>query len=198
MPALATIATMYQLLPASAKKALRKKVVDNIMGTPGKNDGLIDAALKKANQEFNGLSEKEVAERMKPYKKTVLQDAIYGSAMGASDLLKGAFDYKAVKDSLLGDALLSMSHIADSPGYVNPLTAAVAPTAAAYKAKGAGRQIAGDTAYNAIRDLANPIREGAERRLSTELLIRENPNAGFYDYNRHRSNIYNKGSGRNY
>lgn len=204
MAALATITALYGMLPKKAKKALRARLVGEIMGT-GNGDGLIDGVLKNASREINGPDaedkekhESEVQERLKPYRKTFGQDVMYGLTSAGADLAKGVFDYKAAKDSLLGDALLSMSHIADSPGYVNPLTAAVAPMVAAQKVKGIGNQIIGDTAHKTIHDIADPLREGAERRLSTELLIRENPNAGFYDYNRHRSNVYNKQSGRNY
>lgn len=204
MAALATITALYGMLPKKAKKALRTRLVGEIMGT-GNGDGLIDGVLKNASREINGPSEEDkkryeadVKERLKPYKKTFLQDALYGGASAGADVFKGVQDYRAVKDSLLGDALLAMSHIADSPGYVNPLTAAVAPMAAAQKVKSAGNQILGDTAHKAIHDIADTLREGAERRLSTELLIRENPNAGFYDYNRHRSNVYNNQRGRNY
>lgn len=197
MDALSTISSIYDMLPKKGKAALRAKLFSHLMGSNG-SDGLLDSLLGKADEQVNGISDKDVEERMKPYKKTILQDILYGGASAGADIFKGYKNYQATKESLLGDALLAMSHMTDSPGYSNPLTAAMAPVYAAQKIKGVGHQLTGDTAHKAIHDIADPLREGAERRLSTELLIRENPNAGFYDYNRHRSNIYNRGSGRNY
>lgn len=198
MASLTSLAAIYERLPKSAKKALQKKVAGYVMGTPGKDDGISGAMMKRASQEVGGLSEDEVKERLKPYKKSFKQDLGYGAASAAADLVKGVFDYKAIKNLTLGDALLAMSHIADSPGYVNPLTAAVSPAVAAQTVKGAKNKITGDTVHKMVHDIVEPLREGAERRLSTELLIRENPNAGFYDYNRHRSNVYNNQSRRNH
>lgn len=185
---------IYEALPAGAKKYIKNKIVGDLV----KDDGALSSPKlgslwnKSATTVDPVLDDKVVASRMKPYQKGLWKDVLYGVGSAAGDIIEGAGDVIGTRQSLLGDALSALSHVADSPGYVNPLNAAVAPISIGRKMSGYTAKKFGEVANTALHDVIDPLKKHRDLMRNAELLIRERPNTGFYNWERHEDYVGNQ------
>lgn len=184
---------IYEALPKGAKKYIKNKIVGDLVKEGGALSSPKLGSLwnKSATPVDPVLDDKVVAERMKPYQKGLWKDVLYGVGSAAGDLIEGAGDIVGTRQSLLGDALSALSHVADSPGYVNPLNAAVAPISIGKKRSGYTLQKAGEVVNTALHDVIDPLKKHRDLMRNAELLIRERPNTGFYNWERHEDYVGN-------
>ena len=185
---LGQLIALVNAIPEDQRNELLETLGGALKGTD-EEKGIIDLALENSKQSLTAPTEKEIQENLKRYKVGKKEAIGHGLAKGLADISEIAGNTYGGYQSLLGEALLSMSHLADSPGYVNPLTAAVAPVVAGNAARGLVSQGLGKGVANTIRNIDSEIQKADDMNRNTELLIRENPNTGYYNLQRHRETV---------
>ena len=147
---------------------------------------------KEVAKSADDASEAALLKGRKALKKSFLPTLGGGIVDAFGTGVEAAGDIYGAKESLLGDALLAMTGLYNSPGYVNPAASGMAPIAAAQKAKGYGFQRGGQAVNDAIHAIKDPLERRADENRSIELLLTEKPNTGYYDLQRHRESVLDK------
>lgn len=169
---LSMLMEIYRSLPDSEKQKVTESMKERL-------PDLFKAHLDSAEKSMRGLSDDDVKDAMKPFKKGIWKDILFGAADAAGDIAKGVQDIKGTKKSLLADALIAQSPFA-SADYVDPASAFIRPAASAIKAKGYEEGRKGEMVQDVLGDIFDPMRERERNLRQTEQEIRLQPNTGYY------------------
>lgn len=169
---LSMLMEIYKSLTESEKQKVTESMKERL-------PELFKAHLDSAEKSMRGLSDDDVKDAMKPFKKGIWKDILFGAADAAGDIAKGVQDIKGTKKSLLADALIAQSPFA-SADYVDPASAFIRPAASAIKAKGYEEGRKGEMVQDVLGDIFDPMRERERNLRQTEQEIRLQPNTGYY------------------
>ena len=180
---LSQLMTIWKMLPDDKKK----EVLDIAKGD-------IDVSSSNIEDVYpSGLSEGQVDDIMKKLKGGIGWDIGFGLADAASDAVETMYNKKAIRNSLLGEAMSNMHHRMSSPGYVNIMEGAEQPIVSALKAKAADQQATGQLISNVIQDIKDPLKERRDRNRQTQEELVMQPNTGYYELSRSREHRQDRG-----